>query len=140
MSGILTSPLLSGPISVHLRHNLTLFIECVTVNALTQHIKSPTRGSNTLDLVFSRDPLTVSQLTITDNFRFLNNVSDHAAIVFSLIITYRDLPTYNGMAYDFRRADFLSLKHMLSNVKWNELLNHLSTVDAMLASFLSIFF
>ena len=88
-----------------------LFIKCVTVNALTQHVKSPTRGSNTLDLVFSRDPLTVSQLTITDNFRFLNNVSDHAAIVFSLNITYRDLPTYNGLAYDFRRADFLSLKH-----------------------------
>ena len=39
------------------------FAECINENSLTQHVNFPTRGSNILDIVFTADPILVSQVT-----------------------------------------------------------------------------
>ena len=64
--------------------NTSSFNECISENALTQHVHFPTRGSNTLDLILTVDPLNVTQVKTVSNFQFLDNVSDHVAIVFSV--------------------------------------------------------
>ena len=53
------------------------FMDCIMENALTQHVTVPTRETNVLDLILSTDPMVVSRVTASDNFRFLDKVSDH---------------------------------------------------------------
>ena len=102
------------------------FNECISENALTQHVAFPTRGNNTLDLILTVDPLNVTQVKAVSNFQFLDNISDHVAIVFSV----------NSLDNDFRHADILALKYLLSYIKWEELLSDSPTIDDMLTSFL----
>jgi hypothetical protein len=40
----------------------TLFYECIEENFFTQHVVSPTRDNNKLDLVISSDPEMVSEV------------------------------------------------------------------------------
>ena len=42
--------------------------------------------------------------------------------------------------YDFRHADIQSLKYLLSDIKWEELLSDSPTIDDMLTSYLDTFF
>ena len=60
------------------------FSECISENVLTEHVHFPTRGDNTLALILTVDPLNVTQVNAASNFQFLDNVSDHVAIVFSV--------------------------------------------------------
>ena len=118
------------------------FNECISENALTQHVVFPTRGNNTLDLILTVDPLNVTQVKAVSNFQFLDNISDHVAIVFSVNSLDNAQPTTQNSEshYDFRHADILSLKYLLSDIKWEELLSDSPAIDDMLTSFLDIFF
>ena len=57
-------------------------------NALTQHVTVPTRETNVLDLILSTDPMVVSRVTASDNFRFLDKVSDHSAFICTINLSY----------------------------------------------------
>ena len=94
------------------------FNECISENALTQHVAFPTRGNNTLDLILTVDPLNVTQVKAVSNFQFLDNISDHVAIVFSVNYLDNAQPTTQNSEshYDFRHADILSLKYLLSDI------------------------
>ena len=87
------------------------FNECISENALTQHVNFPTRGNNTLDLILTVDPMNVTQVKAVSNFQFLDNISDHVAIVFSVNFLDNTQPTTQQYEshYDFRHADILSL-------------------------------
>ena len=74
---------LSDSSSSHFMSDRRYFSDRISA-ALTQHVHFPTRGSNTLDLILTVDPLNVTQVKTVSNFQFLDNVSDHVAIVFSV--------------------------------------------------------
>ena len=57
---------------------MNLTIDAVNEYGLEQLITQPTRGSNTLDLVFCSQPNTISNLQI------IPGISDHEAILFHL--------------------------------------------------------
>ena len=118
------------------------FNECICENALTQHVNFPTRGNNTLDLILTVDPLNVTQVKAVSNFQFLDNISDHVAIVFSVNYLDNTQPTTQQYEshYDYRHADIMSLKYLLSDIKWEELLSDSPTINDMLTTFLDIFF
>ena len=64
------------------------------------------------------------------------------AIVFSVNSLDNAQPTTQNSEshYDFRHADILSLKYLLSDIKCEELLSDSPTIDDMLTSFLDTFF
>ena len=110
-------------------------------NALTQHVTVPTRETNVLALILSTDPMVVSRVTASDNFRFLYKVSDHSALICTINLSYVSPTLHQSQShFDFRRADFVALKVSLSCINWRELLCNCSTIDAMLIRFLDTFF
>ena len=48
------------------------FLDCIETNNLTQHVKDPTRGSNGLDLVITRDPDIVHEVEVLDSLADLS--------------------------------------------------------------------
>ena len=99
------------------------FAECINENSLTQHVNFPTRGNNILYLVFTADPLLVSQVTSQDHFSFLNSVSDHTALVLCLNVLYEPATeTPIEKQFDFRRANMFLLKSLIVSVNWEMLL------------------
>ena len=116
------------------------FMDCIMENALTQHVTVPTRETNVLDLIISTDPMVVSRVTASDNFRFLDKVSDHSALICTINLSYVSPTLHQSQShFDFRRADFVALKVSLSCINWRELLCNCPTIDAMLITFLDTF-
>ena len=116
------------------------FMDCIMENALTQHVTVPTRETNVLDLILSTDPMVVSRVTASDNFRFLDKVSDHSALICTINLSYVSPTLHQSQShFDFRRADFVALKVSLSCINWRELLCNCPTIDAMLITFLDTF-
>ena len=119
------------------------FAECINENSLTQHVYFPTRESNILDLVFTADPILVSQVTSLDHFSFLDSVSDHTALVLCLNILYEpatETPTEKH--FDFRRANLFLLKSLITAVNWEMLLANTTidtNIDTMLCTFYDMF-
>ena len=70
------------------------FMDCIMKNAFTQHVTVPTRETNVLDLILSTDPMVVSRVTASDNFRLLDKVSDHSALICTINLSYVS-PTIN---------------------------------------------
>ena len=92
---------------------------------------------------FSEDPLIVSQLRPADNFRFLDNVSDHTALEFRLNVTNcQKTQAHTESHYDFRRADVFLFKSLISAVNWEFILCNTAidnSIDSMLAIFYETF-
>ena len=117
------------------------FAECINENSLT-HVNFPTRGSNILDLVFTADPILVSQVTSQDRFSFLDNVSDHTALVLYLHVGLLYEPateTPTEKHFDFRRAHLVLLKSLITAVNWEMLLVN-TTIDTNIDTMLSTFY
>ena len=116
------------------------FAECINENSLTQHVYFPTRESNILDLVFTADPILVSQVTSLDHFSFLDSVSDHTALALCLNIGLLYEPateTPTEKHFDFRRANLFLLKSLITAVNWEMLILQL-TLISILCSVLSM--
>ena len=117
------------------------FMECIVENALTQHVTAPTRGANILDFILSIDPMVVTMVTTSNNFRFLDKASDHSALKCTINLLYVPPATRQLQShFYFRRADFVSLKLCLSCISWHDLLCNCPTTDTMLTAFLDTFF
>ena len=121
------------------------FAECINENSLTQHVYFPTRESNILDLVFTADPILVSQVTSLDHFSFLDSVSDHTALALCLNIGLLYEPateTPTEKHFDFRRANLFLLKSLITAVNWEMLLANTTidtNIDTMLCTFYDMF-
>ena len=116
------------------------FAECINENSLTQHVNFPTRGSNILDLVFTADPLLVSQVTSQDHFSFLDSVSDHTALVLCLNVRYEPATeTPIEKHFDFRRANMFLLKSLIVAVNWEMLLAN-TTIDTNIDTMIDTFY
>ena len=86
--------------------------------------------------------LNVTQVKAVSKFQFLDNISDHVAIVFSVNSLDNTQPTtqHYERHYDYRHADIMSLKYLHSDIKWEELLSDSPTINDMLTTFLDTFF
>ena len=116
------------------------FAECINENSLIQHVNFPTRGSNILDLVFTADPLLVSQVTSQDHFSFLDSVSDHTALVLCLNVRYEPATeTPIEKHFDFRRANMFLLKSLIVAVNWEMLLAN-TTIDTNIDTMIDTFY
>ena len=78
---------------------------------LTQHVREPTRGNNVLDLVFSSDPDSVSDVKVC---ALLSETCDHNIVEFSFKsdVTKK---CWKAEYYDFRRADWDSFRRYLES-------------------------
>ena len=93
------------------------------------------------DLILSADPMVVSRVTAGDNFRFLDKVSDHSALICTINLSYVSPTLHQSLShFDFRLADFVALKVSLSCINWHELLCDCPTIDTMLITFLDTSF
>ena len=90
----------------------------VTIGA-TQHVNQPTRNDTILDLLFSNDPMIVSDLAVDVPF----STSDHNSLYFTLILSCDGsdnsrLFDKSDYLYDFDNADYISIGNYLSNIDW----------------------
>ena len=60
----------------------TIFLDCIESNCLTQHVMEPTRGTNILDLVITKDPDIVHEVQLLDSLA----ASDHCMITWKVDI------------------------------------------------------
>jgi len=92
------------------------FIDCLSVNNLTQFVSAPTRGNNLLDLILSNIDEGVYDVHVQEPFLD----SDHCSITFSVpgISGVRSLEK-ESVLRDFRRADYDRINEYLCAVDWN---------------------
>ena len=91
----------------------------VTIGA-TQHVNQPTRNDTILDLLFSNDPMIVSDLAFDVPF----STSDHNSLYFTLIVSCDGsdnsdnsrLFDKSDYLYDFDNTDYISIGNYLSNI------------------------
>ena len=70
-----------GDFNIPSNIKLSRFSEIMTKNGFTQHVDSPTRKNNILDLVFVNDDFAVSSLNVGPPF----STSDHSSISFNIV-------------------------------------------------------
>lgn len=112
------------------------FLKLVNDCFLFQHVKSPTRGSNILDLVFSSEEGMVENLQVIDP---LSN-SDHSMVFFSLLcnaVCKSDDCLNSTMVYNFYKADYGKINQDIQGVNWEDELNGLN-IQEMWDKFLNI--
>ena len=91
---------------------------------LHQHVDTPTRESNILDLVLSSDINLIEKVEITEH---LGN-SDHNGIRWKLV---SNIPTtkYEKSYRQYHKADYLNMKLWLSKVDWFQEMQGLGVED-----------
>jgi ribonuclease P/MRP protein subunit RPP40 len=96
-----------------------LFVDCLDDNFLTQHVKDPTRITNTskkiLDLVITDQPDAIEEVEVLDS---LDN-SDHQMLRWSIVVDM-ELIEYQGTTKDYNKADYESIKDLLRQVNWEQ--------------------
>ncbi len=78
---------------------------------LHQHVNSPTRDNNILDLVVSTCEDLITDLKVGLEF----STSDHRLITFKVKMKKKVFSRSNEKVPDFRRADFVKFRNLLSN-------------------------
>ena len=85
----------------------------------------PTRGVSILDLVITRSPDIVSEVTEIGHFR----KSDHRAVLYKVNVSIK-LHQPNRETLNYSRADYTSMARLLSSVEWSRVLGFTSTFDS----------
>ena len=89
------------------------FLDFANEHNLTQHVLTPTRGDNILDLLMSVGSFQIDEVTVHETF----STSDHN-IVTAKILT--DLPTMvNKEIRDFKNTDWSIIHMHLACIDWN---------------------
>ncbi len=83
-----------------------------------QHVNSPTRDNNILDLAQSTAEDLVTDLKVGLEF----STSDHRLITFKVEMKNKVLNRSNENVPDFRRADCVKLRNLLGNSDWRNML------------------
>ena len=102
------------------------FLNIFVTEGLYQNVLEPTRGSNTLDLIFTNEPHLTNNVTIRPPLGF----SDHNMVSFSLGIhppSSRSLRTVRN----WQNADLIGLSLSLDVTNWPALFHNCTTVDDM---------
>jgi len=92
------------------------FLDCLSINNLTQFVAAPTRGKNLLDLILSNIDEGVYDLHVEEPFLD----SDHCSITFAVPGITRVRPqAKDSVLRDFHRADYDRINEYLCAVDWN---------------------
>jgi len=106
------------------RHD-DMFLEIVKDNFLTQHVMSPTRGTNILDLVITSDSNMIENLTLCEP---LVN-SDHVVLMFDFI--FRNTIINENTSYrNYRKANYREINAAIQCIDW-DFWNMISNVDEL---------
>ena len=101
------------------------FLDFANEHNLTQHVLTPTRGENILDLVMSVGSFQIDEVTVHETF----STSDHN-IITAKILT--DLPTMvNKEIRDFKNTDWSIIHMHLACIDWNNFFYNNSDVNEM---------
>ena len=126
----LSVPSWGNPISSHSGHNLyNSFLE----SDLSQFVKTPTRGSNILDLVFSTNEALVNNISVGPEF----STSDHKIVKFNINLKIYEKNSSEEMVYVYSRGDYDKLRMILSETDWSQI-SHCSDVNESWTKFTSI--
>ena len=91
-------------------------------SGFTQHVDFPTRGQNSLDLVFTDDDQIISRIVAQPPAGF----SDHCIVDFVLTIEHShwesNVSAHPATRYNWHIADFDMLKHHLLAIDWTEVI------------------
>ncbi len=90
-----------------------MFIDVVQDNYLHQHVREPTRGENTLDLVLSKSELDVQNLNVC----YKLGKSDHNIITWEFV-TCVAFKENKIKVPDFRKANFNKFRELMNSVEW----------------------
>lgn len=104
----------------------SLFLEATLDSFLTQHVHFPTRGDNTLDLVFTCEESNVEDMS---SLCFSN--SDHCGLLWKFLCNVNcSFP--DKVLLDYNNADYAKVNSELSVINWISELNDLSVNDMWL--------
>ncbi len=110
------------------------FLQLSLEQRLSQLVNEPTRGDNTLDLVFSTEPYLVSSISVDVPL----GGSDHRSVQFSSELSIHSGHCHFSKRYNFRKADFQAIAQALDHVDWPSIFETCSDVQQMWDSFLGV--
>ena len=93
------------------------FIQTIEDCFYSQHVLCPTRKDAILDIILSRDPDLVSNVTVIHN---LGN-SDHNMVYFSVHYEH-EISNVNRIIRYFNKGNFDSMKDILAHTDWDSLM------------------
>ena len=88
------------------------FIDCVQRNSLTQFVNTPTNHKNILDLFFSNDQFSISDVSVTQPL----STRDHSIVEFGILDDRRSV--HSPASYDYAKADWKGMIESLNSVDW----------------------
>ena len=91
------------------------FLDLVQDNFWTQHVLTPTRGLNVLDLILTSEEGMIDNVTVNEH---LSN-SDHNILLFNLVLK-TTTHTSKQIKYNFNRGDYTGMNNLLKSVDWNK--------------------
>jgi len=93
------------------------FVSGIEDGFLTQHVHGPTRGNACLDLVITKDPDIVEDITVLDTF----HNSDHNIILWNTIFE-AGAAQADRQTFDYNKADYDAVRAQLRDRDWSRLL------------------
>ena len=105
---------LSQSVDSSAHNDCKMFLDVVEDCFLTQHVLEYTRDNATLDLILTREPDLVSDITIGDNF----SSSDHNMITFKIHYSSPRITMKSAMR-NYQKGDYNSIRCHLSNIDWD---------------------
>ena len=109
------------------------FANMLQLNSLHQYVTWLTRNENIIDLVCCNDSSIVVDCTSID----LGLVSDHEAIMFTLLIDKIDCVLHQPVRFNFKKANYTAISHALNSVDWINFMHDCVGVDDMWTKFLT---
>jgi ribonucleases P/MRP protein subunit RPP40 len=111
----------SGPLGLK-------FLNLVNDCFLVQHVLKPTRGDNTLDLIFSTEENMVENLETDCPI----SKSDHCIIKFKVLFS-NEIISREEIKYDYLKGNYNSIKDTLINIDWKTKFADLNTHQMWIA-------
>ncbi len=110
------------------------FLQLTLERGLSQLVAEPTRGANTLDLVFTTEPYLVSSISVPEPL----GGSDHRSVQFSSNLSFSSDNCHSSAQYNFHKADYQAIAQALDCVDWPSIFQTCSDVQSMWDAFLGI--
>ncbi len=111
-----------------------LLFDFFLIQGLEQHVKTPTRQNNILDLLLSNRPGLISSLSVCEPLV----PSDHKMLVFGITTAYTNSGKSGRTFRNYRKGDYDNMNRYLSRLDWAMIFASCSTVQQMWDTFLEI--
>ena len=107
-------------------NSIRYFLDSINDSFLTQHVSSPTRGTNILDLLFTTDPGMVEEIQVREN---LANC-DHNILTMEVNCKAFICIAANRSRYVLHRGNNDSFRSFLSGIPWTDLLKDCDAIES----------